>query len=181
MNASGIWASKKINGPGAGSAATVQAGETDVTTGTDGLGGTGQTKRQKQALLTSNAVSVGDGLIAALATFTVATGAGAAGTFDATPANDGGSCEVLVYKQNAADSTEDGPDQTAAGGPPAGGHGFLGAFEILADGAAHSIALGSANASAAVAVYARRISGTAATGIKRGRFFGTRRTVTARA
>jgi hypothetical protein len=178
MNASGVYATKKLKGTGV--AATTQAGETLRTTGADGLGGTGQTKRQKQAILDGDAIPVGSGIVAALATFTVATGAGAAGTFDATPANDGGSCEVLVYKQNAADATEDGPDQTAAGGPPAGGHGFMGAFEMLADGAAHSVALGAANASAAVAVYARRISGTSPN-IKRGRFFATRRTVTAHA
>jgi hypothetical protein len=100
----------------------------------------------------------------ALATFTVASGAGAAGTFDATAENTGGTARVEVYSRDAVNLARD--------------RGLVGVFYIVADGTAKSIALGAAFASVTVAVYAKKVD---ATGLRIGPAFGTRRTVAAHA
>jgi len=163
MMGSGIYASKKLRGQAV--AATAQAGEAMPSTGAAGLAGTGG-KRQSQAILDGDVLPLGSKAVAAPATFIVATGAGVAGTFDATPANDGGQCEVLVYERSSSDNTEDGP--------------FIKKVDMAADGAAHSVALPAAYAGVTVAVYCRRLVGTAPNDAP-GRLFATRRTVAAHA
>lgn len=133
-------------------------GHPDVATGDAGL------EVDKRTILDSDRRPLGtDYALGAPSTFTVAQGAGAAGTFDATAANEAGSNEVVVYRVNATDSDVDGD--------------LIDKFDISGTGAAESIALGSAFAGVTVAVYCRRLT----TDEVPGPFFATRRTVVAHA
>ena len=132
-------------------------GHPDVNTGDAGV------EVDKRTILDSDRRPLGtDYAIGAPSTFTVAAGAGAAGTFEATAANEAGSVEVVVFRVNATDTDVDGD--------------LIDKFDISGTGAAESIALGSALANTLVAVYARRLT----TDEVPGPFFGTRRTVTTR-
>jgi hypothetical protein len=98
---------------------------------------------------------------AALATFTAATGSGAAGTIAVTPANATGYCQVAVFARGA-DTDEDAD--------------LLAVAYVAADGSGHTVTVGSAHAGETVSVYARRVSGTDTAPGSVGRWFATRRT-----
>ena len=152
---------------------TLITGVTGVVTGTAGLGGgtntfpgRGASKVQygdARSVLDSDVVPLGASYIAPPSSFSVATGTGAAGSFEATPGNDGGQCQVAVYDVGA-DTDEDGD--------------LLATAIINANGTAQTIALGAAHANKPVAVYCRRVS---APPRQVGRWFGTRRVVTTHA
>lgn len=113
-------------------------------------------------------------------TFTVATGAGAAGTFDATPANQANfDCEVIVLRQLDT-------ERFGALSEDVDGKNVLTRARFAADGAAHSVAVGAAFASLGVSVRARLVSTQAAATVggifdRVGPWFETRRTVTTHA
>jgi len=122
-----------------------------------------------RSVLDSDKVVPGTSDIAALATFTVATGTNGAGTFEATPANAGGFAQVLVFARGT-DTDEDGEL-------------LLVREDVPADGTAEVITVPTGpnfTPGDTVAVYARRQSTEQVAGaaVAFGRFFGTRRTVT---
>lgn len=113
-------------------------------------------------------------------TFTVATGAGATGTFDATPANQANfDCEVVVFRQLDT-------ERLGAASEDVDGKNVIARARFAADGAAHSVAVGAAFASLGVSVRARLVSTQAAATVggifdRVGPWFETRRTVTTHA
>lgn len=126
----------------------------------------------KRFLLDSDPAPLGtDAENAALATFTAATGSGAAGTFEVTAQNTG-----VIYR---VDVFEVGVDTDTDGD-------FIAAYYFTADGAADSIDLGAAYAGASVACYARETDGAnndpgTDDGISVGNIFATRRVATVHA
>lgn len=160
-----------LNPHDARSAVTPLTGVTDVNTGDAGLGGGTNTvvgRGSSIAVQAGDARSVLDSDLnplgtdpenAALATFTVATGTGAAGTFEATGENTGATMQVSVYERDT-DTDADG--------------NLIGVFYVAADGTAKTITVGSAYAGVTVAVYVREMD---ADGKSAGVAFGTRRTV----
>ena len=137
--------------------AGVQGGNTFVGRGSHAIG-------DARSVLDSDLNPLGtDSENAALATFTVATGSGAAGTFTVTGANTGNIMQVSVYARGT-DTDTDGD--------------LILVDYAAADGTAKTITLDSAWAGVTVAVYAREMDSTAeATSRSAGPAFGTRRTV----
>lgn len=164
-------------------------GVTEVLGGELGFGGGANTfiprgasaAGDSRAVLDSDLHDVGsDDENSVFATFTVAAGAGASGTFDATAENTGGTARVEVYLPRA---TQVYAGAAVSAGPKSVANAnvedtLLGVFYVAANGAAQSIALGAAFASVTVAVYARKVD---AAGLSFGPRFGTRRTVAAHA
>lgn len=160
MGAGGRFATK---------AGVEQTGVTEVLGGEAGVGGAAntfvgrgtsfKTGADARSVLDSDLSPLGvDTENPVLATFTVATGTGAVGTFDATGANTGKTMRVDVYTRDV-DTDEDLAHVVTE-------------YE-LADGTAKSIATGLATTTT-VAVYAREVDDE---GRSSGIAFATRRTV----
>lgn len=151
----GIHKTKPSWAAGALVAPTRHDGHPDVSTGDAGVEADGR------VTLDSDRRPLGtDHALAAPSTFTVATGSGAAGTFDVTAANETGSNEVLVYNVDPADSDVDGE--------------FIDKFDIDGTGSAEAIDLSAYDYTATVAVYCRRLT----TDEVPGPLFATRRVAT---
>lgn len=162
----------------AGNVPTVQAGVTAVVTGDAGASGgatnvfvgrgTSTNNGDQRTVLDSDTAPLGvDVENAVLATFTVATGAGAAGTFTVTGENTGNIMRVEVYTRGA-DTDEDGV--------------LLLVDYVAADGTAKTITLtavtGVFAAGDTVVVYGQDTDATTEAAVRSsGQFFRTRRTV----
>lgn len=155
----GIHKTRPTHSAGAVVAATRHDGHPDVSTGDAGVEVDGR------VTLDSDRRPLGtDYAITAPATFTVATGAGAANTLEATAADEAGDVEVVLFERDADDTDVDGP--------------LIGKFDIEASGAAVAIDLDDlvpavSYAGETIVAYARRLT---TDGVP-GPYFATRRTV----